>query len=113
MAYTDFTPADATGGMPISLPAATAGAEELQHYDAVDCCVDISAGSGTFCLAQYGAGDVWRQYGPSWTADTTVAGGQVSRIRIPREPKFSYTIVRLAGTPDVGAAYMVPVKHGG
>lgn len=99
--------------MPVAAPASVAGAELISHCNGIDCYVDVTTGSGTFCLAQYGPGDKWRQYGPSWTADTTIAGHQPGRIAIPSEPPFYYTIVRLSGTPDVGAAYMAGVHRGG
>ena len=110
MAYTSITPL--SGSFPSAAPSALSGSTELKHYDSVDCYVDVSSGSGVFCLIQYGPGNLWRQYGPEWTADTSVTGGSPARIAIPRTPGFFYHLYLKSGTPTITAAYLVGVRRG-
>ena len=110
MAYTSITPL--SGSFPSAAPSALTGSTELKHYDSVDCYVDVSSGSGTMCLVQYGPGDKWRQYGPEWTADTSVGGKAPARISIPSDPGFYYHLYVKSGTPTITAAYLVGVRRG-
>lgn len=98
--------------MPTDAPADLgAAAIRLSAFDGADVYVDVSVGTGDFCLIQYGPGAKWRQYGPGWTSDTTTAGGAPARLSIPLSPGY-YGVLRTSGTPTVTAAYIEGVNRG-
>ena len=105
MAYQSITvrttmPADGTD----------AGGQELYGVDSAEIYLTCSSGSGTACLIQKGPAGKWRQYGPTWTVDTTQTGQQVSRINVPRE-RWTYQIL-VTGGPTIDDAYIVGATRG-
>ena len=73
----------------------------ISSCDSAEVFLDVTAGTGTAYLAQKSPGGKYHQYGPSWSVDNTVAGRQVGRIAIPREP--AEYIVVVTGGPTLGA----------
>lgn len=104
MAYPTIVPFSA---LPSTAPSANAGkVQELSGPGMAEVYLDVSGGTVTMALIQYGPGDKWRQRGPQWTYDpSSVDGTQVARIQIPRE-KFYYGIVKVSGLGTIDAAYL-------
>ena len=89
---------------------ADAGGQELYGVDTAEVYLTCSNGTGTACLIQRGPAGKWRQYGPSWTVDTSQAGQQVQRIAIPRD-RWLYQIL-VTGGPTIDEGYIVGENRG-